>query len=126
MRNIRMLGALAFLTLAAQAPAVASSLTIAVRGNQPVSRTRAQYHCDAHGAAMGLPSGTFSVEYINSGSNHLAVVPIHGESQIFANVVSGSGARYASGALIWWTGRAITLSSEGLGEKATSTCEEVR
>lgn len=126
MRTFYVLCALALGALVSQGPADASDLTISLTDNQPVSRMHARYRCDTHGAELGLPSGVFTVEYINRGNNHLAIVPIHGSSLIFANVISGSGARYASGSLIWWTGRAITLSSEGLGEKITSTCEEIK
>lgn len=43
------------------------------------------------------------VEYINAAPTFLAFVPIDGKKQIFVNVVSASGARYASGALEWWS-----------------------
>ncbi|WP_157133063.1 MliC family protein [Roseobacter sp. SK209-2-6] len=45
----------------------------------------------------------FSVQYVNSGANALAIVPIDDEVRIFVNVVSASGAKYVSGSHVWWT-----------------------
>ncbi|SDH92356.1 MliC family protein [Pseudomonas panipatensis] len=46
----------------------------------------------------------FSVQYLNKGDNHLAVVPVSDSaSLVFANVISASGAKYAAGQYIWWT-----------------------
>lgn len=40
----------------------------------------------------------------------LAAGPVDGEERIFVNVVSASGARYASGAHVWWSkGDSATL-----------------
>lgn len=56
---------------------------------------------------------TFPVQYVNTGVNALAILPIEGESRIFVNVVSGSGAKYVSGAYVWWTkGNTATLENE--------------
>ncbi|MGC1783117.1 MAG: MliC family protein [Acidobacteriaceae bacterium] len=111
----------------------ATDLTIHLKGSLKVSRVTMQFACDAQGVKMGLPAGTFSVEYINeAGShggagNHLAVLPIHGDSLIFANVMSGSGARYAAGEYIWWdaAGRSVSLSSNSLAGKMRSECHRV-
>ncbi len=55
----------------------------------------------------------FSVQYVNAGANALAIFPIDGEDRIFVNMVSASGARYASGAYVWWTkGDTATLENE--------------
>lgn len=55
----------------------------------------------------------FPVQFVNSGANALAIMEIDGEERIFVNVVSGSGARYASGPYIWWTkGNTATLENE--------------
>ncbi|MEA2538950.1 MAG: hypothetical protein QOH35_316, partial [Acidobacteriaceae bacterium] len=90
-----------WITLAAlscsTALAGATDVTIHLNGSQPVSRKTVQYQCDAKAAAIGLPATAFPVEYINGAGNSLAVVPMHGNSLIFANVMSGSGARYAAG-----------------------------
>jgi membrane-bound inhibitor of C-type lysozyme len=105
----------------------ASDLTIHLNGSQVISRNTVKYHCDAQGAKMGLPEGVFSVEYLNGAGNSLAVVPVGGSSLIFANVVSGSGARYAAGEFIWWdaAGRVTTFSSDSLAGKMSSECHRV-
>jgi len=44
-----------------------------------------------------------TVSYINaSNGDSFATVPIDGTPHVFVNVLSGSGARYASGRYIWW------------------------
>jgi len=109
------------------AAAMATDLTIHLKGSQPMSRRVIRYQCDAQGAKMGLPSGTFPVEYLNGAGNSLAIVPVNGNSLIFANVVAGSGARYAAGEYIWWdaAGRSTTFSSDSLAGKMQSTCHRV-
>ncbi|WP_050525995.1 MliC family protein [Pseudorhodobacter aquimaris] len=44
-----------------------------------------------------------TVQYVNTNSNTLAIVPVDGEDRIFVNAVSASGARYVSGAHVWWS-----------------------
>ena len=44
-----------------------------------------------------------TVESLKAQPNFLAIVPVDGERLIFVNVISGSGARYASGQYVWWT-----------------------
>jgi membrane-bound inhibitor of C-type lysozyme len=114
--------------LGCSALAGASDLTIHLKGSEMVARNTVKFQCDAAGVKMGLPAGVFSVEYLNGAGNHLAVVPVGGNSLIFANVISGSGARYAAQQFIWWDagGRGTTFSSEGLGEKMSSTCHRVQ
>jgi membrane-bound inhibitor of C-type lysozyme len=102
-------------------------LTIHLSGSQPVSRKTVQYQCDAKAAAIGLPATVFPVEYINGAGNSLAVVPIHGNSLIFANVMSGSGARYAAGQYIWWeAGGSVTLYSDSMAGKMQSACHPAK
>jgi membrane-bound inhibitor of C-type lysozyme len=105
----------------------ASDLTIHLSGSQPISRKTVRYRCDSQGPKMGLPEGIFSVEYINGAGNSLAIVPVSGNSMIFANVISGSGARYAAGEFIWWdaAGRGTTFSSDSLAGKTSSECHRV-
>lgn len=112
---------------AVAATAGATELTLHLEGTQPLKHEIVRYTCDAQGAKMGLPAGTFSVEYINGAGNHLAILPIHGRSLIFANVSAGSGARYASAEYIWWdaAGRDVSLSSDSLAGKFRSECHRV-
>ncbi len=119
--NLIMLAALGYSTLAG-----ATDLTIHLNGTQPLSRKTVQYQCDAKGAAMGLPAGAFAVEYINGAGNSLVVVPVHEASLIFANVVSGSGARYAAGPYIWWDAQgSVNFYSDSIAGKMQSACHRV-
>src|SRR5580704_9467106 len=106
----------------------ASDLTIHLNGSQPISRNVVKVQCDDQGSKMGLPARVFSVEYLNGAGNSLAVVPVGGNSLIFANVVSGSGARYAAGEFIWWDagGRGTTFASDSIAGKMSSTCHRVQ
>jgi membrane-bound inhibitor of C-type lysozyme len=106
----------------------ASDLTIHLNGTDPVKRVTVKYQCDAQGEKMGLPTGVFSVDYLNGAGNHLAVVPVKGNSMIFVTVPSGSGAKYAAGEFTWWEagGRGTTFSSDFPGPKASSTCHVVK
>ena len=109
--------------LAWSALAMATELTLHLSGSPDITRKTVQYQCDGQGAAMGLPAGPFPVEYVNGGGNSLAIVPVHGASLIFANVMSGSGARYASGNYIWWDAAgSTTLSTDSMAGHQTSVC----
>ncbi|NYF50585.1 MliC family protein [Tunturiibacter gelidoferens] len=118
----RFLAGVAVLTFSVFARA--TDLTIHLSGSEPISRHMMKYRCDAQGSKMGLPAEVFSVEYINGAGNSLAIVPVSGHSLIFANVVSGSGARYAAGGFIWWDagGRGVTFSSDSIDGNMTSEC----
>ncbi len=109
------------------ATAGATDLTLHLKGSQPMSRSTMQYECDAEGAKMGLPPGVFSVEYLNGAGNSLAIVPVNGESIVFANIFSGSGARYAAKQFIWWdaAGRSVSFSSDSLAGKMRSECHRI-
>ncbi len=106
--------------------ASATDLTIHLNGPQTLSRKTVQYRCDAQGAAIGLPASAFPVEYINGAGNSLVIVPVHGMSLIFANVMSASGARYAAGQYIWWEAAgSVTFYSDSIAGKAQSACHRV-
>jgi membrane-bound inhibitor of C-type lysozyme len=106
--------------------AAATELTIHLDGSQPISRQTVQYQCNAQGVTMGLPVTSFSVEYIDGAGNSLAIVPIHGMSLIFANMSSGSGARYASGPYTWWeAGGAVNFYSDSLAGKTQCSCHRL-
>lgn len=89
---------------------------IAVTGGE---RTEARYSCD---------DGTDrTVTYVNGETDMFAIVPVEGKERIFVNVISGSGARYASGQYVWWTkGPDAWLYDEMRGEdgKPVATCRE--
>ena len=102
---------------------MAADLTIALPGDASMTRKSVEYHCDASGTKMGMPAGSFAVEYINGGGNSLAVVPISGKSLIFVNVRSGSGARYVAQEYTWWEAHnVVTVSSDSLAGKTQSAC----
>ena len=64
---------------------------------------------------------------INGAGNSLVMVPVHGTSLIFANVNSGSGARYAAGQYIWWeAGGTVTFYSDSLAGKMQSACHPAK
>lgn len=60
-----------------------------------IQQDRVDYQCEQ--------LGRMTVTYVNAGPNSLAVVPVKGQSLVFASVISGSGARYAAGPYIWWS-----------------------
>jgi membrane-bound inhibitor of C-type lysozyme len=115
------------LTLSTATLVPAEDLTLQLPGVQ-VTRIRAVFTCGADGVALGLPSGPFPVEYVNAGENHLVVLPVHGKRMIFANVISGSGARYAAGRYIWWDAgdRGVTLYAEGIDGHPKADCHLVK
>jgi membrane-bound inhibitor of C-type lysozyme len=119
--KIKTLLATALLALATQA--AAADLTIHLSGNAALTRKTVEYKCDATGAQIGVPATPFTVEYINAGSNSLVIVPISGNTLIFANVSSASGARYTAQTYTWWeAGGQVTLYSDSLAGKSQSTC----
>jgi membrane-bound inhibitor of C-type lysozyme len=105
--------------------AIAADLIVQVP--DPVSRHVVKFQCDGHSTALGLPSGPFSVAYLNSGPNSLAVVPVAGHPLIFSSVNSGSGSRYAAGFFIWWDAgrRGVHLYSDSVQGKDQSSCTQI-
>jgi membrane-bound inhibitor of C-type lysozyme len=96
----------------------APRIVVTVEDGGPNMRTTAHYDCA--GKAV-------EVEYINVEPDHLAIVPVEGRKRIFALVLSGSGARYASGRYIWWSkGKEASLHDRMKGADAPPilTCRE--
>jgi membrane-bound inhibitor of C-type lysozyme len=112
-------GAAFFMATAAAALAGrAPHISVTVENGSPNMRTTAHYNCA--GKAM-------TVEYLNVEPDHLAIVPVEGSKRIFALVMSGSGARYASGRYVWWSkGNEASLYDEmkGPGAPPILTCRE--
>lgn len=109
-----------FLTTAASPVLAADTphISVSVENGSPNMRTTAQYDCA--GQAM-------EVDYFNVEPNFLALVPVEGKERIFVLVMSGSGARYASGPYIWWSkGEEASLYDATKGENAPPvlTCTE--
>jgi len=91
------------LLLAAPAMAVETSIQIVLELKGNAQRDVKTYQCE------GVEP--FDVEYINASPIFLAFVPVAGEKLLFVNVMSASGARYASGEWEWWTkGSEATLT----------------
>lgn len=120
-------GAMWWMGAAALAPVLAQDLTVRLPGVK-ITRIHASFECGADGVSLGLPSGPFTVEYINAGENHLAVLPVHGKQLILANVISASGARYAAGRYIWWDAgdRGVTLYAKGMDDDRKAECHGVK
>jgi membrane-bound inhibitor of C-type lysozyme len=117
---------MAIAALGSSSLALATDLTLHLKGTQPITRKTVQYQCDAKGTAMGLPAGVFAVEYVNGAGNSLVIVPVNGMSMIFANVTSGSGARYAASQYIWWDAAGgVNFYSDSLAAKMQSTCHRM-
>lgn len=125
--NIRTLRAITLGVLSLANAAWAEDITIHLAQNATVSRMTVRYRCDAEAAKIGLPSGSFPVEYINGGGNSLAVVPINGNRIVFSNVISASGARYAAQQIIWWDAKgAVTVTADSVNGKLQSACNPVQ
>ena len=105
-------GAAFFLrTTAAALAAGAPHISVIVETGSPNMRTTAHYDCAGKAVA---------VEYLNVEPDHLAIVPVEGSKRIFVLVMSGSGARYASGRYIWWSkGTEASLYDETKGPDAS-------
>lgn len=71
------------------------SITIALPGGPKVERMKVPYSCDG-----GLK---VQAEYFNAAENSLATLSFKGKFVILANVIAGSGAKYAGAQYIWWT-----------------------
>lgn len=93
-RRFLMPGIVAALALGQAASASSEDLKIPVPATD-VQQLIVDYQCEK--------MAPMKVVYINAGPNGLAIVPVNGESLIFASVISGSGARYAAGPYIWWS-----------------------
>ncbi|TPW32723.1 MliC family protein [Pararhizobium mangrovi] len=110
--TVRRLAILAAGVIAIALP-VKASAGLAIAGG---SHTSAVYACS---------DGTHRrVHYVRDGADALAIVPVDGARRIFVNVLSGSGARYASGRLIWWTkGRHAELTETGNASRHALDCD---
>ncbi|WP_113910485.1 MliC family protein [Roseovarius dicentrarchi] len=117
-RNLLTCGAVAAALATGAAPALAGApLSLSLQMGQQDSVNAVRYSCT---------DGTeLTVQYVNSGANALAVMRLAGDDLIFVNVISGSGARYVSGAREWWTkGAEATLRNETMGADAV-TCTDM-
>ncbi len=112
--------ALAGLLAATTSPVLADvsiGVGLSVTGDSEVKVTK--YDCTGHDPV--------TVQYLNAAPNFLALIPIEGQTLIFVNTISASGAKYESGQYVWWNkGSDATLSdvTEGLDAAPVLTCAE--
>jgi membrane-bound inhibitor of C-type lysozyme len=91
------------MAMAGPALAVDTSMQIVLELKGNAERNVLTYTCEG--------AEPFDVEYVNAQPIFLAFVPVAGEKLIFVNVLSASGAKYASGQYEWWTkGSEATLT----------------
>jgi membrane-bound inhibitor of C-type lysozyme len=104
--------------------ASATELTLHLSDPTPITRKTVTFTCDSRATALGLPAGPFSVEYVNGAGNSLAILPIEGRSLIFVSVITGSGARYASGRYIWIDAgtRGVSLETATMADQQRTSC----
>jgi membrane-bound inhibitor of C-type lysozyme len=98
-------------------PTVTANLTLTLDATSDIERRTIIYQCDN--------GDGFRVQYINAAPNFLAIVPVEGETHIYATTISASGARYVSGPYEWWdTGDEATLRDlrSGEDEPPLATC----
>lgn len=116
-RNFRECRPLTLLALLCAAPAVAGELSLPLPGDVKATRITAHYQC--------ADMGSLKIEYLTAGAIKLALMKLDGQAQVFAQVLSGSGARYASGPYMWWIkGAEGTLQDLRKGEGAKPvSCE---
>lgn len=81
--------------LVAATAAQADQLNLNLPGGSSAERNTVSYSCDG---GRGVKA-----EYINAGSNSLAIVHFNGQPIVMVSVLSGSGARYAGQQYVWWT-----------------------
>lgn len=98
-------------------PTVTATLTLTLDATGDIDRRTVIYQCD-NGEG-------FRVQYVNAAPNFLAILPVEGETHIFATTISASGARYVSGPYEWWNdGDEATLRDLRTeeGETPLATC----
>ncbi len=98
--------------------ASAAGITIPVADGTSVEEISARYDCGDR---------TIDVVYINAGSVSLAVLELDDGKVVAANVISGSGARYAGDRYIWWNkGNEATLYDlmDGGEDTPAASCTE--
>lgn len=107
-------GSIAACLLCVSAPAfAAATLSVPLELGPNSEITTTIYACD---------NQTFSVQYINTANNNLALIQIDGKERVFVNVIAGSGARYVAGEYEWWTKGNTANFSNTMKEGSTQEC----
>jgi len=108
------------------APTRATDLTLHLNNSGPVKTLTARFTCDQAGASIGLPAGTFTVQYVTTGDTSLAILPVKGQDLVFAQVISANGGRYVTGRLTWWDAREPVFILDADAKQPTqSKCKRV-
>jgi len=76
--------------------AMARGEAVSFPGTEIANQRVRSYSCDGN--------KKLAVLYINTtGGDSFAYLPVDGTRHVFVTVMSGSGAKYASGPYVWWT-----------------------
>lgn len=102
--------------------ALAESGQVELQTDGQVQRKVVEYNCGAE--------GPLKVTYVNAEPNYLAILPVTGQSHdlVFTSVLSGSGARYASGKYVWWTSAnsgSLYDTTEGANAAPILSCTQI-
>ncbi|GAL99234.1 hypothetical protein AA0312_2188 [Acetobacter tropicalis NRIC 0312] len=110
-----------------QIPPPQSSLHIPLAPAVSVQEQKTFYRCKgARDLRQKLPKGDFLVTYLNAGATSLAVLPVEGQTLVFTNVISGSGAKYVADRFVWWSkGTEAFFSEDRKDVTAQLLCKEV-
>lgn len=105
-----------------------SSFSIPLKPAVAVKTTKASYRCLGDPALLAhFSSQTVPVTYINAGETSLAILPLNGQTLVFANVVAASGAKYAADNFVWWTKeKEAFFTQRNAGGAAHVTCRELQ
>lgn len=104
----------------------ASTLRIPLTPASRVQKISTTYTCSGSAELLDkLPKPVVSVTYLNAGAVSLAVLQVEGETQVFSNVISASGARYTANRFEWWSkGNTAFFSEVGAEDTHPLTCQE--
>ena len=101
-------------------PANAAGIGLTLMLDTPGEWQHVSYACEGREEWL-------SVAYVNAAPNFLALIPIEGQTLVFASTVSGSGVRYVADRYEWRTKGADASLHDLLGEPeapALLTCLE--
>jgi membrane-bound inhibitor of C-type lysozyme len=99
-------------------PAAAATVTFDLPGT--LDRQSVAYACEGSEAPL-------AVTYFNLPDTQLAVLAVKGTPRAFVNVLAASGAKYASGSIVWWTrGNVATLYDETMPDAQPTRCKVSR
>ncbi|MBC8717959.1 MliC family protein [Ochrobactrum sp. Marseille-Q0166] len=94
MKNWALLAGLSLIASGAVSGAMAGDITIPLPDDVEVTENSVLYKCGDQ---------NISATYYNAGENSLVQLEMENNTVIAANVLAGSGAKYAGGVYIWWS-----------------------